>query len=526
MKEKEQKEKKTSKKESKKLQITVCTLIAVLIAMIAIFGIYTQYQNRMVNIVKGYSYGMDLKGERSIILTPSTSTEEVIKDSEGKEVADADNLTDEELAQKGYTKESIAINSEEDLTVENYKKSKEVIEKRLEQLGVEQYSINLNEQTGEITINIPEDSRTDNIINEIIPVGKFEIVDSETKEVLMTNSDIEEARVMYGQSSATQNSTNVYLDIKFNKDSRKKFEDITNTYKTNEEQNDTSSQNTTDANATTENGTTENGTASGEVAENTTGENTTDNTTTDSASEENSENEKTQKQITMMLDDEEMITTSFDDVIKTGEMSLIVGTAATEEEQIEDNSTNALNMATLLSNGEMPVEYEGVSQYILSDITREQLHIIEIAIVVAIVLGLLILVIKYKTNGFLASVGYVGLAAILALIIRYTNVVVALEGIFAIAIILIINYIFQNKLLQKIKKVKEEKEDEVVKKAMKDTFKDFFIKIIPICIMAITFSFIKWIPISSFGMIMFWGLLLIAVYNPIITFYLLSIKNK
>lgn len=521
MKEKEQKEKKTSKKESKKLQITVCTLIAVLIAMIAIFGIYTPYQNRMVNNVRGYSYGMDLKGERSIILTPSTGTEEVIKDSERKEVADADDLTDEELAQKGYTKESIAINSEEDLTVENYKKSKEVIEKRLEQLGIEQYSINLNEQTGEITINIPEDSRTDNIINEILPVGKFEIVDSETKEVLMTNSDIEEARVMYGQSSATQNSTNVYLDIKFNKDSRKKFEDITNTYKTNEEQNDTSSQNTTDANATAENGT-----ASGEVAENTTGENTTDNTTTDSASEENSENEKTQKQITMMLDDEEMITTSFDDVIKTGEMSLIVGTAATEEEQIEDNSTNALNMATLLSNGEMPVEYEGVSQYILSDITREQLHIIEIAIVVAIVLGLLILVIKYKTNGFLASVGYVGLAAILALIIRYTNVVVALEGIFAIAIILIINYIFQNKLLQKIKKVKEEKEDEVVKKAMKDTFKDFFIKIIPICIMAITFSFIKWIPISSFGMIMFWGLLLIAVYNPIITFYLLRIKNK
>ena len=521
MKEKEQKEKKTSKKESKKLQITVCTLIAVLIAMIAIFGIYTPYQNRMVNNVRGYSYGMDLKGERSIILTPSTGTEEVIKDSERKEVADADDLTDEELAQKGYTKESIAINSEEDLTVENYKKSKEVIEKRLEQLGIEQYSINLNEQTGEITINIPEDSRTDNIINEILPVGKFEIVDSETKEVLMTNSDIEEARVMYGQSSATQNSTNVYLDIKFNKDSRKKFEDITNTYKTNEEQNDTSSQNTTDANATAENGT-----ASEEVAENTTGENTTDNTTTDSASEENSENEKTQKQITMMLDDEEMITTSFDDVIKTGEMSLIVGTAATEEEQIEDNATNALNMATLLSNGEMPVEYEGVSQYILSDITREQLHIIEIAIVVAIVLGLLILVIKYKTNGFLASIGYVGLAAILALIIRYTNVVVALEGIFAIAIILIINYIFQNKLLQKIKKVKEEKEDEVVKKAMKDTFKDFFIKIIPICIMAITFSFIKWIPISSFGMIMFWGLLLIAVYNPIITFYLLRIKNK
>ena len=524
MKEKEQNEKKTPKKGSKKLQIIVCTLIVVLIAMIAIFGIYTQYQNRMVNKVKGYSYGMDLKGERSIILTPSAGTDDVIKDSEGNEVTDADNLTDEELAEKGYTKESVAVNSEEKLTAENYQKSKEVIEKRLKQLDVEQYNINVNEQTGEITINIPEDSRTDDIINEIIPVGKFEIVDSETKEVLMTNSDVKEAKVMYGQSSVTQNATNVYLDIQFNKDGKKKFEDVTNAYKTIEEQNDTSDQNSTDNATAAENSTTENTTSvEGETAENNTTENTTNDTTAET--DENT-TEETQKQVTIMLDGEEMLTTSFDDVVKTGEMSLVVGSAATEEDQIQDYATNALNMATIISNGEMPVEYEGVSQYILSDITREALHIIEIIIVVAIVLGLLILVIRYKTNGFLASIGYVGLAAIFALIIRYTNVIVALEGIFAIAIILIINYIFQNKLLLKIKKLKEENEDEVVKKAMKDTFKDFFIKIIPICIMAITFSFIKWIPISSFGMIMFWGLLLIAVYNPIITFYLLRIKNK
>lgn len=523
MKEKEQKEKMTPKKESKKLQIIVCALVAVLIAMIAIFGIYTQYQNRMVNKVKGYSYGMDLKGERSIILTPSTSTEDVIKDSEGKEVTDADNLTDEELAEKGYTKESVAVNSEEVLTTENYNKVKEIIEKRLEQLDVEQYSVSLNEQTGEVTINIPEDSRTDDIINDIIPVGKFEIIDSETKEVLMTNSDIKEAKVMYGQSSAIQNGTNVYLDIQFNKEGTKKFEDITNTYKTNDEQNDTSDQNVTSDNTTAENSTTEN-TASveGETAENETTNNTTDSTTTEEASTD----EETQKQITLLIDGEEMMTTSFDEVIKTGEMSLVVGTASTEEDQIQDYATNALNMATLLGNGDMPIEYEGVSQYILSDITREQIHIIEIAIIAAVVIGLLIFIIRYKTNGFLVSIGYVGVAAIFALIIRYTNVIVALEGVFAIAIILIINYIFQSKLLSRIRKLKEEKQDEIVKKAMKETFKDFFMKIIPICIMAIVFSFIKWIPISSFGMIMFWGLLLIAVYNPIITFYLLRIKNK
>ena len=49
----------------------------------------------MINNVKSYSYGMDLKGERTIILSPSTETETKIKDSEGNEVADAENLTDE-----------------------------------------------------------------------------------------------------------------------------------------------------------------------------------------------------------------------------------------------------------------------------------------------------------------------------------------------------------------------------------------------------------------------------------------------
>ena len=44
--------------------------------------------------------------------------------------------------------------------------------------------------------------------------------------------------------------------------------------------------------------------------------------------------------------------------------------------------------------------------------------------------------------------------------------------------------------------------------------------------MAITFSFIKWVPISSFGMITFWGIIIIAIYNVIITRYLLKGKCR
>lgn len=504
MKEEKQKETKTIKKEGKKLKILVCTLAIILIAMIALFGVYVPYQNRMENKIKGYTYGMDLAGERTIILTPSEETETKITDSEGNEVTDASDLTDEELAEKGYTKEEVKVNTDEKMNNENYQKSKEILEKRLQQLNAGQYTVNVNEENGQITINIPENNQTDNIINQLIPSGKFEIIDSETKEVLMNNDDLKEAKVMYGQNSS-QSGTNVYLTIQFDKEGTKKFEEITNTYKTIEESEDETETNTTseESNTTSE--------------ENTTNTETTENT--------ESEEEK-QKEITLQMDGEDIMTTSFDEVIKTGEMSLVVGSASSDEEQINAYAQNAQNIASILNNGEMPVKYEGVSQYILSDITREDLNIIKIAIIAVTAIALLILVIKHRTNGFLASLGYIGLAGIFALIIRYTNVTVALEGIFAIAIILIINYIFQNKLLTKIKELKTNKEEGIVGKAMKETYKEFFIKILPICIMAIVFCFISWIPISSFGMIMFWGLLLIAIYNPTITQALLKIENR
>lgn len=504
MKEEKQKETKTIKKEGKKLKILVCTLAVILIAMIALFGVYVPYQNRMENKIKGYTYGMNLAGERTIILTPSEETETKITDSEGNEVTDASDLTDEELAEKGYTKEEVKVNTDEKMNNENYQKSKEILEKRLQQLNAGQYTVNVNEENGQITINIPENNQTDNIINQLIPSGKFEIIDSETKEVLMNNDDLKEAKVMYGQNSS-QSGTNVYLTIQFDKEGTKKFEEITNTYKTIEESEDETEANTTseESNTTSE--------------ENTTNTETTENT--------ESEEEK-QKEITLQMDGEDIMTTSFDEVIKTGEMSLVVGSASSDEEQINEYAQNAQNIASILNNGEMPVKYEGVSQYILSDITREDLNIIKIAIIAVTAIALLILVIKHRTNGFLASLGYIGLAGIFALIIRYTNVTVTLEGIFAIAIILIINYIFQNKLLTKIKELKTNKEEGIVGKAMKETYKEFFIKILPICIMAIVFCFISWVPISSFGMIMFWGLLLIAIYNPTITQALLKIENR
>ena len=104
----------------KKIKILTIILGIVLVTMVAFFGIYVPVQNRMENKVKDYSYAMDLKGARNIKLTVDTTTNTVIKDSEGNDVTDeSSELSDEELAEKGYTKEETKKNQDEVLNVNN-----------------------------------------------------------------------------------------------------------------------------------------------------------------------------------------------------------------------------------------------------------------------------------------------------------------------------------------------------------------------------------------------------------------------
>ena len=472
----------------KKVKILTIILAIVLVTMVAFGGIYIQVQNRMSDKVKDYSYAMDLKGSRNIRLKVSDATDTIIKDAEGKEVEETEELTDEQLAEKGYTKEENPVNSQDALTEENYEKSKNIIEKRLKALGVDNYIIKLDQQTGEIVLEIPENDQTDAVVSNISTTGKFEIIDTETQEVLMDNNDLKLANVMYGSDSSTgttSSGTMVYLNIEFTKDGAKKLEDISNKYVKTE--NTDSSENT-------------------DSAENT----------------ENSE-ETTEKTITMKIDDEEIMSTSFDETIKTGKMQLSIGSSTTDSKTLQNYVSQASSMGVILDNGKIPVEYEiSENEYVLSDITSDELQIVEYAMMAIVAIALIILIVRYKAFGILGSISYIGLASIFVLIIRYANVVLSIEGIFAIAIILILNYIFVNKLLSKLKD--EKVNDRTVINKTKETYKEFFIKIVPICIAVVTFSFINWSSISSFGMVMFWGIALIALYNFIVTNNILKIK--
>ena len=467
----------------KKVKILTITLLIAVITMVAFIGVYTKVQNRMENQVKDYDLAMDLKGSRNIRLKISTGNKTIIKDAEGKEVEDSTSLTDEQITEKGYTKEEIPYNSEEAKTVENYVASQKILEKRLEKLGVSNYIIKLDDTTGDIIIELTENDRTDNVISNLYTTGKFEIVDSQTKEVLMDNKDIKQARVMYGSgnSTGTNSGTSVYLDIEFTKEGRQKLEQISSQY----------------------------------VKEDMPEENTpTDETTTDETTTEEENKETTEKKITMNIDDSEIMSTNFEEPIRTGKLQLSIGAASTDQKTLQGYIDQAGSMATVLDIGNMPLKYElDENQYVLTDINNQEMQIAIYVVVLVVVLALIALMVRYKAVGALGVISYIGFISLLLLVIRYANVTIAIEGLVGIVMTLILNYILVNQLTKK-------SEERLV------VYKDFFVKIIPVIIMVVTFCFIPWTPISSFGMTMIWGIALMAIYNSILTNSLLKIGTR
>ncbi len=456
--------KKENKNIMKNIKILTIILLIVLVSMIGFFGIYKQNKNQMSNIVKDYSYAMDLNGARTLKLVLNSE------------------------------------NSDEEKTEENYQKAKTIIEKRLKKLGVEEYKIALNSENGEMIIQMPENTSTDSIVSNLTTVGKFEIIDSETNEVLLDNNSIQSSSVLY---NTTTSGTSVYLEIAFNKEGKSKLEEVSKTYV--KSKNTTTSEN----NTSTENTTTEDTNSSEET-----------NTTTDTTT-------STEKKITMKIDDKEIMSTYFEEPITTGKIQLSVGSASTDTTTLNGYIQQAQNVATELDCGKLPVKYDlEKNQYILSNISKQDLTYIVIAITVIAVIAIIILTIKYKSNGLLTGIAYVGFTALYLLLIRYTNVTISIESIFAIAIVLILNYIFTTMLLYNIKKLKEEKTENVMNESISKTYIKFFDRIIPICIMVVAFCFVKWTPMSSFGMTAFWGIVMIAIYNAVVTNSLMKIKNK
>ena len=486
----------------KKLKLITEILAIFVICLVSFVGIYTKNTNKMENKVKNYELSKDLKGYRELVFKVSDATE--VLDSSGKVVGNTDNYTDSTIESNSYKKSENKINDDADLTEENYEKAKTIIEKRLKSLKVQDYNLSLNKENGDIYLQIPENSETDHTVSNILQVANFEIKDSEdTSNVLVTNEDLKKVSAMY---NTTTSGTTVYLQIEFNKNGKNILKNLsTGEYKTDE--NLTNTTNSTD-NTTSED---ENNTSTSE--ENTSSDENKENTNTDSENNTSSEENKAQKKIILSIDSNDMITTSFDDPIEDGIIDLSMNKATTDKDSISDTLQSASTIAAVVNSGKMPLTYKvSENNYVNTDITSNDLQKAIYIVIAIVAVTLILLIVKYKAKGIIASIAYIGFVGLELLLVRYTNVTISLESIVAGIITLAINYMITYRLLKT-----HETDAELKAKVYANEFKSIIIKSIPIFIIAVVFVFIQWTKVSTFGMTLFWGLILSIIYNYVVT---------
>lgn len=426
-------------KKTKALKITFILLIIILISLISFGGIFRINKGQVENAIPDYLLGMDLKGERTLELKVSDKKEQI---------------TDETTKE---TKEGDPLNSQESLTLDNYKISKKIIEKRLASAGVTDDIVSLDEQTGDIYLKLSEDTKTDTVIGYLSQQGKFEVIDDDNKEVLLDNSDLESAKT--GYNTATTGTT-VYLTLQLKKDSYKKLENISNTY----------------------------------------------------VSAKDSEGNETIKKISIQIDGTSLLTTYFRDTISNGTIQLSIGKASSVTSEIQSYLVQASGISLLLESGKMPIVYEiEQNKYIASEITTQNYQVLIIITSITVLIAIIYLIARYRTMGLLSGISFIGFIALNILLVRLTNVYISISGMFAFCLVSVICYIFIVNILNKLYKSNNKKEN------FKNEYLKFIKVLIPVAILSIGFCFTTYMPIISFGMIMFWGLTTTIIYIPTVT---------
>lgn len=462
-------------------------LIVVLLSIVSFGGIYYKDKGQIVSRIPEYILDADLVGYRQVTLNVDNSTNDEENTTSENQTSE-ENVTSEGEATEQSNETSSGNNVEtentdkKEYTTDDYKRTAETMKKRLKTLGVQNYQLLLDENTGKIILRLPENSQTDIVLSDITEIGKFSIKDSETNEELLNNSDVKNVKVGL-TSTGYSNSNAIVMQINFNAKGTKKFRQVTQDYK----------------NVVNETNTTAN-TTSNET--NTTGEETTENK---------------QKQVKISIDSSDMLTTNFDEIIDNGTLSLTIGVV---EEEFETQMFSALNLAAIIENDPIDVTYTiAGNTYVdaaIEDNTLKAIIYIEIAVALII---LLVMVIKYRTSGILRAIMSVGYVAIILLIIRYTNVELSLEGIFAIELGFIINSIFNFMIL------KAEKEGTLEGKEKNNTFKklikSYTLVLIPILIVALVYCFTQWAGMLSIGMVLFWSILISWIYNTLVNKFII-----
>lgn len=439
-------------KTQKKLNLVLIVLIILLLSIVSFGGIYIKDKSNMKNILPSYKLGNDLKGYRQVNFVVEESNDES-QDTKKYEAGD-------------------------------YRKAADIFKKRLNSLKIDNYTVSCDEYSGKIVITLPEDDKTDTILSDLAETGKFSIVDSTTNEELLNNKDVKSVKVGVQQGVS---SAQMYMSINFNTKGSSKFAQITKNY-----------QNTVEEN-----------TVQNESSENASNEAETEN------NEESTSEEKSSKQVTLKVDDADLMTTDFSQVIDNGVLTLTLGTSSTSTEIDQTQLDSAANLAAIIENEALPVDYKVDSNTYIGSVvdtnTIKGIICIEVAIALAIAL---VIIIRFRLNGLYAIVLSVGYVAITLICVRLANVTISLEGIIAVLLSYVANILFSVLLLKDYKNSLSKKDKT---RLLNNVIKKYTLVLIPELLISIVCCFTIWVPLFSFGMVMFWGLIISWIYNVVIS---------
>lgn len=467
IKEKVQEKKKIrSKKRNFKSIISLIILILVMLLLIilGVFGIYSDFGTEIASKMPAYKYSDIFTPYDEYVLTPSASVMEtdayvdkdgktvrrvpqkdalgdveLSKDNEEnkkKEEEKPEQITpDEEVKEYKIEKRKIADNPEEVLTEDNYKISKNMIEGYLKAANISEYKIKENEKTGQIIVSVPETKKIANLTSDPITdeksdtqraksvesilstTGSFEVKDSITGKVYLTEKHIKEAKANIYQGYG------VILDVKLNDEGKKILSDVSRKYV-----------------------------------------------------QEEKDGKKYEKKATVTVAGMELVKATFAEPMDEGLMQINLGNGyGKNKDVITAIYGEAKRLENALKVGKTPIKYnvEQKTSGIKENINYKNAKIILIAILAVMLIFALSLVFKYGLKGLYAMIVNISFVVVLLLAIRYTDVVVTIPSLVAVIVAYILEYVILLKYLQNTKENDYEIADEVV-----DTLKYTFILII------------------------------------------------
>lgn len=452
----------------------IVVLLIVLVSLISFLGIHKRNLNTWKSILPDYQFSKELSEIRTFEFSVDTSTKDKSSDENtaenttgnttenatntvaGGTTENTDNTANTtDTNSTNTTAEQVPVNDPAVLTKENYLKTKKIVENRLKDFGIADAEVTVNENNGKLAVSVPYEGTTDYSAALASQKGKIEIIDSETKEVLMGRSMIKKASAYYQQANNNDSATattddtvsyNLGVKLTFTSEGQKKLNELSKTY----------------IETTDENG------------------------------------ETSQKTITVQIDGEDKYITYFTPDGEYTELAIPLYRSVSADDMDTFNSDykDCFVTQTILNNDEFPITYKLTSgSFIESDLGENFVKGLSIAGIVLLAIVIVLTIVKNKKDGFCASIIEIGYIAILLLIIRAASVSLTLSGILTIAIMAIVNYFLLLTFM---------KTEKAIDKLEK--FGNFILTIIPFIITIVVFALGKEVNTQSIGSVGIWGI--------------------